>query len=90
LRARIAQQQFIGYFHITGPGRQPRNPIGVLKAFIIMRMKGIRSLRELVHAGLGGVSVYALLSVLCIVLNREAAERMGRPDKALSLTFFNV
>jgi hypothetical protein len=36
------------------------------------------------------VSVYALLSVLCIVLNREAAERMGRPDKALSPTFFNT
>jgi hypothetical protein len=28
--------------------------------------------------------------VLCIVLNREAAERMGRPDKALSPTFFNT
>jgi len=40
--------------------------------------------------GLAGVSVYALLSELCIVLNREAAERMGRPDKALSPTFFNV
>jgi hypothetical protein len=24
------------------------------------------------------------------VLNREAAENMGRPDKALSPTFFNV
>ena len=36
------------------------------------------------------VSVYALLSVLCCVLNREAAENMGRPDKALSPTFFNV
>ena len=40
--------------------------------------------------GLVDVSVYALLSVLCIVLNREAAERMGRPDKALSPTFFNA
>jgi IS5 family transposase len=40
--------------------------------------------------GLVDVSVYALLSVLCIVLNREAAERMGRPDKALSPTFFNT
>jgi hypothetical protein len=40
--------------------------------------------------GLASVSVYALLSVLCIVLNREAAERMGRPDKALSPTFFNT
>jgi len=40
--------------------------------------------------GLLHVSAYALLSVLCIVLNREAAERMGRPDKALSPTFFNT
>ena len=40
--------------------------------------------------GLVNVSVYALLSVLCCVLNREAAENMGRPDKALSPTFFNV
>ena len=40
--------------------------------------------------GLLNVGVYALLSVLCCVLNREAAENMGRPDKALSPTFFNV
>jgi len=40
--------------------------------------------------GLVNVSVYALLSVLCVVLNREAAENMGRPDKALSPTFFNT
>jgi hypothetical protein len=40
--------------------------------------------------GLLNVSVYALLSVLCCVLNREAAENLGRPDKALSPTFFNV
>jgi len=40
--------------------------------------------------GLAGVSVYAWLSELCVVLNREAAENLGRPDKALSPTFFNV
>jgi len=40
--------------------------------------------------GLANVGVYALLSVLCCVLNREAAENLGRPDKALSPTFFNV
>jgi transposase len=40
--------------------------------------------------GLRGVSVYSLLSVLCCVLNREAAEGMGRPDKAMSPTFFNT
>ena len=40
--------------------------------------------------GLASVSVYAWLSELCIVLSREAAENMGRPDKALSPTFFNA
>jgi len=40
--------------------------------------------------GLLDVSVYSLLSVLCVVLNREAAESLGRPDKALSPTFFNT
>jgi hypothetical protein len=39
---------------------------------------------------LGCVSVYALLSLLCVVLVREAAECLGRPDKAVSPTFFNV
>ena len=28
-------------------GRPPRNPLGLLRAFIVMRMKAIRSLREL-------------------------------------------
>jgi IS5 family transposase len=40
--------------------------------------------------GLVNVSVYALLSLLCHVLGREAAENVGRPDKALSPTFFNA
>ena len=40
--------------------------------------------------GVANVSAYALLSVLCHVLNREAAENMGRPEKAVSPTFFNT
>jgi hypothetical protein len=40
--------------------------------------------------GLVNMGVYALLSVLCCVLNREAAENGDRPGKALSPTFFNV
>ena len=39
---------------------------------------------------LGIVSVYVLLSLLCLVLVREAAECLGRPEKAVSPTFFNV
>jgi transposase len=34
-------------FHLSGPGRPPRNPLGLFRTFIIMRMKGVRSLREM-------------------------------------------
>ena len=34
-------------FHANGPGRPPRNPSGLFRAFLVMRMKGIRSLREM-------------------------------------------
>jgi hypothetical protein len=40
--------------------------------------------------GLGNVASYALFSILCLVLNREAAENIGRSDKAVSPTFFNT
>jgi len=40
--------------------------------------------------GLKNVAVYALYSVLCHMLTREAAENIGRPDKAVSPTFFNT
>jgi hypothetical protein len=40
--------------------------------------------------GLKNVTSYALFSVLCLVLNREAAENVGRPDKAVSPTYFNT
>lgn len=33
---------------------------------------------------------YALYSLLCLVLNREAAENIGRKDKAVSTTYFNT
>jgi len=32
-------------FHATGPGRPRSNPLGLLRAFIVMRMKEIRSIR---------------------------------------------
>ena len=40
--------------------------------------------------GLGNVASYALFSILCLVLNREAAENIGRADKAISPTYFNT
>ena len=40
--------------------------------------------------GLGNVASYALFSILCLVLNREAAQNLGRTDKAVSPTYFNT
>jgi hypothetical protein len=40
--------------------------------------------------GLKNVGSYALYSLLCLVLNREAAENIKRPDKAVSPTYFNT
>jgi len=40
--------------------------------------------------GLKNVACIALYSILCIILNREAAQNIGRPEKAVSPTFFNT
>ena len=40
--------------------------------------------------GVRNVASYALYSILCLVLNREAAQSLGRPDKAVSPTYFNT
>jgi transposase len=40
--------------------------------------------------GLSNIASYALFSILCLVLNREAAENIGRFDKAVSPTYFNT
>lgn len=40
--------------------------------------------------GLGSVVVYALFSVLCHVLTREAVENIEQPNKAVLPTFFNT
>jgi transposase len=40
--------------------------------------------------GIKNVASYGLYSILCLVLNREAAENLGRPDKAVSPTYFNT
>ena len=39
---------------------------------------------------LGQVTIYALFSIFCLVLNREAAQNIRRADKAVSSTFFNT
>jgi len=40
--------------------------------------------------GARNVASYALYSLLCLVLNREAAENIRRPDKAVLPTYFNT
>jgi transposase len=40
--------------------------------------------------GVRNIASYALYSLLCLVLNREAAENLRRSDKAISPTFFNT
>ena len=44
---RFAQNVLNHCFHTSGPGRPSRNPIGLFRTFIVMRMKGVRSLREM-------------------------------------------
>jgi transposase len=43
----LAKAAVLACFHTVGPGRPPRNPLGLFRTFIVMRMKGVRSLREM-------------------------------------------
>jgi hypothetical protein len=72
----IAQQQLIGCYHTTGPGRPPRNPIGILRAFIVMRMKGLRSLRELTRI----LDTDSRIRRICLIKKSER----GYPRSVLS------
>jgi hypothetical protein len=72
----LAEAQARECFHTTGPGRPPRSPLGLLRAFIVMRMKEIRSLRELSRI----LNVDQRLRRLCLI---EEGER-GYPRSVLS------
>ena len=72
----LAETQARECFHTTGPGRPPRSPLGLLRAFIVMRMKEIRSLRELSRT----LNVDQRLRKLCLI---EDDER-GYPRSVLS------
>jgi hypothetical protein len=43
----FARALLLACFHTVGPGRPPRNPLGLFRTFIVMRMRGVRSLREM-------------------------------------------
>jgi transposase len=78
-------------FRIYGPEDQKkeyhkRPPIEAVNSFLKnqcgMAVNKVRGLRQ--------VATYALFSILCLVLNREAAQNTGREDKAVSPTYFNT
>ena len=56
-------------FHTDDPGRPPRNPLGVFRKFIVMRMKGVRSLREMTRL----LDVDQRLKRICLLKTSEAA-----------------
>jgi transposase len=78
-------------FRTYGPEDQreeyhKRPPIEAVNSFLKtqynMAVNKVRGLKQ--------VASYALFSVLCLVLNREAAVNIGRSDKAVSPTYFNT
>jgi len=56
-------------FHTDGPGRPTRNPLGIFRTFILMRMKGVRSLREMTRL----LDVDQRLRRICLLKTGEAA-----------------
>jgi len=72
----VAEKIVCGCFHTVGPGRPPRNPLGLFKVFIVMRMKGVRSLREMTRL----LNVDDRLRKICLLKNGEK----GYPRSVLS------
>jgi hypothetical protein len=58
-----------GCFHTSGAGRPPRNPLGVFRTFVVMKMKGVRSLREMTRL----LDSDPRLRKLCLIKKREKA-----------------
>jgi hypothetical protein len=54
-------------FHASGPGRPPRNPSGVFRIFMVMKIKGVGSLREMTRLR----DVDPRLRKLCLIKKRE-------------------
>jgi len=72
----FAKAALLRCFHTVGPGRPPRNPLGLFRTFIVMRMKGIRSLREMTRL----LDTDLRLRKLCLIKPGEA----GYPRSVLS------
>ena len=78
-------------FRTYGPENQKkeyhkRPPIEAVNSFLktqcSMVVNKVRGLRQ--------VATYALFSILCLVLNREAAQKTGRKDKVVPPPYFNT
>ena len=65
----FAKATLLRGFHTIGPGRHPRSLLGVFRTFIIMRMKGVRSLREMTRL----LDTDQRLRKLCRIKKGEAA-----------------
>jgi len=72
----FARNVLRGCFHASGAGRPPRNPLGLFRTFIVMRMKGVRSLREMTRL----LDTDLRLRRLCLIKPGEA----GYPRSVLS------
>ena len=65
----FAKAAVLRCFHTVGPGRHPRNPLEFFRTFIVMRMKGVRSLREMTRL----LDTDQRLRKLCRIKKGEAA-----------------
>jgi hypothetical protein len=65
----FAKAALLRCFHTVGSGRPPRNPLGLFRTFIVMRMKGVRSLREMTRL----LDTDQRLRKLCRIKKGEAA-----------------
>ena len=72
----FARAALLGCFHTDGPGRPPRNPLGLFRSFIVMKMKGVRSLREMTRL----LDTDQRLRKLCLIKTGEK----GYPRSVLS------
>jgi transposase len=72
----FARDIVLGCFHSSGAGRPPRNPLGLFRAFIVMRMKSVRSQREMTRL----LDTDPRLRRLCLV----KANEKGYPRSVLS------
>ncbi len=78
-------------FRAHGPDEQKieyhkRPPIEAVNSFLKTQF----SMANNKVRGLKQVTFYALCSILCLVLNREAAQNIGKYQKAVSPTYFNT